>query len=347
MNTLVAALSQAAHMWSDPRQPCRRKAVQATLTASNSFTEAALGFAIDQQMSEVTESALMSWIGGRRPKHIYQVGVINAGNVPFAGLQDLLAVLLCGHSYVGVLSSKSPHLLPAFVRTVRDQGADLDVNFVDREAVWGQIQVVMATGGDAAIAQISSLATIRGLPPQKCLFRGNRYGISILDGLETDHDLDDLALDVLLHEGMGCRNVALIFAPSGLEPDQCLRHLAQARAVFPAHPSTPGRLEMQRAYLAALKQPHAYGDGLEFLISKGPPEVQAPGHVRWVEYGDLEEGVRLVEAILSEVQCVVARDRLCEKLPEAWEPQPLGTTQKPALAWKPDGRDTIDFLCNL
>lgn len=347
MNTLVAALSKVAHVWSDPSQPYRREAVQATLTASNSFTEEALEFAIDQQMSELTESALTNWIGGRRPKQVHQVGVINAGNVPFAGLQDLLAVLLCGHSYVGVLSSKSPYLLPVFVQTIRDQGVDLDVSFVDREAVWKQVEAVIATGSDAAIAQISSLATIRGLPSQKCLFRGNRYGISILDGLETDHDLDDLALDVLLHEGMGCRNLALIFAPEGLEPDRCLGHLAQVRGVFPAHPLTPGRLEIQRAYLAAIKQPHAYGDGLEFLISKGPPEVQVPGHVRWVEYEDLDEAIRLVEAILSEVQCVVSRDSLCEKLPEAWDVQPLGTTQKPALAWKPDGRDTIDFLCSL
>ena len=347
MNSLITALSKAAHMWSDPSQPCRREAVQATLTASNSFTEEALEFAIDQQMSEVTESALINWIGGRSPKHVHQVGVINAGNVPLVGLQDLLAVLLCGHSYVGVLSSKSPYLLPAFVQTVRDQGVDLGVSFVDREAVWGQVQAIMATGSDATIAQINSLATIKGLSPQKCLFRSNRYGVSILDGLETDHDLDDLALDVLLHEGMGCRNVALVFAPAGLEPDQCLEHLARVRGVFPAHPSTPGRLEMQRAYLAAVEQPHAYGDGLEFLVSKGSPEVQVPGHVRWVEYEDLGEAIRFVEAMYSEVQCVVARDKLCEKLPEAWDTQPLGATQRPALAWKPDERDTIDFLCNL
>ncbi|MXZ16765.1 MAG: hypothetical protein F4Z16_05285 [Rhodothermaceae bacterium] len=347
MNSLITGLSKATHVWSDPGLPCRKDAVQATLTASNSFTEEALEFAIDQQMSEVTKSALMAWIGGRRPKRVHQVGVINAGNVPFAGLQDLLAVILCDHSYVGVLSSKSPYLLPAFVQTVRDQGVDLGVNFVDHEAVWRQAQAVMATGSDSTIAQISSLATIKGLPQQKCLFRSNRYGVSILDGRETDHDLDDLALDVLLHEGMGCRNVALIFAPAGLEPDQCLEHLARVRGIFPAHPSTPGRLEMQRAYLAAVKQSHAYGDGLEFLVSKGPPEVQVPGHVRWVEYEDLDEVIRFVEATFSEVQCVVARDRLCEKLPETWDAQPLGTTQKPALAWKPDGRDTIDFLCNL
>ncbi len=348
MNKLVMALSEAARIWNDSRsQPCRGEAVQTTLSAPNSFTEEALGYAIDQQMSEMTESALMNWIGGRVSKRVHQVGVINAGNVPFAGLQDLLAVLLCGHSYVGVLSRKSPDLLPAFVQTVRNQGAEIDVNFTDREIIWTQIQAVIATGSDASIAQIRSLATTRGLDPRKCLLRGNRYGIAILDGRETGHDLDDLAMDVLLHEGMGCRNVALIFAPAGLELDQCLEHLAQMRAVFPAHPSTPGRLKMQQAYLAAVNQPHAYGEGLEFLISKGPPEVQIPGHVRWVVYKDMNEVIHLIEEMRNKVQCMVARGGLCEKLPKSWNAQLLGTTQRPKLAWMPDGMDTIDFLCNL
>ncbi len=347
MDTLAVTLSQAAHIWSDPSQPHRREAVQATLTASNSFTKEAMEYAIDQQMSEVTEFALKKWIGKRRSKHVCQVGVINAGNVPFVGLQDLLAVLICGHSYVGVLSSKCPYLLPAFVQTVRDQGEDVAVSFVDRNTIWEQVHAVMATGSDATIAQISSLAAERQISTPKCLFRSNRYGIAILDGHETDDDLDDLAMDALLHEGMGCRNVALIFAPIGLEPDRCLKHFAHVRGVFPTHPTTPGRLEMQRAYLAALKQPHAYGDGLEFLISKGPAEVQVPGHVRWVEYKNLDELTRLVEAIRSEVQCVVAHKKLSAILPDAWGIQSFGTTQKPALAWKPDQRDTIDFLCNL
>lgn len=347
MSSLITALVKAACIWSDLNQPCRIDAVQSTLTVSNSFTEAALEFAIDQQMNQLTESALVNWIGDQKPSQVHQVGVINAGNVPFVGLQDLLAVLLCGHSYAGVLSSKSPYLLPAFVQTVRDLGADLEVSFVDRRAMWQRVQVVIATGSDPAIAQISSRARESGIPANKCLFRSNRFGIAILDGQETDRDLDDLALDVLLHEGMGCRNVALIFAPESLKPDQLLTHFAQMRGVFPAHPSTPGRLERQRAYLVAVNQPHAYGDGLEFLISKGPSDAQSPGHVRWVEYSGFDEIVDCVEGLLNRIQCIVARKGLHKMLPEAWEPEVLGTAQMPALEWQPDRINIIEFLCNL
>ena len=165
--------------------------------------------------------------------------------------------------------------------------------------------------------------------------------------MESENDLDGLALDVLLHEGMGCRNVALIIVPAGLEPDKCLKHFAEMRGVFPAHPSTSGKLTMQQAYLAATGQPHAYGDGLEFLLSKGAPEIQAPGHVRWVEYRDLDEMVRVVEALRDEIQCIVAHEELHEQLPSSWNVGSFGSTQMPALNWRPDNYDTIEFLCGL
>lgn len=339
---------QTARAWKSPTyEQLRSNVVKKTLTVPNTFTEAAIEFAIDQQMDGVTEAALSDWIGHRRIKGRCRVGVINAGNVPLVGLQDLLAVLVCGHSYVGVLSSKSPHLLPAFVNTLLDQGADIDAEFVDQDEMWGKADAVIATGSNEAIAQIKVLASRQGLAPDKCLFRGNRYGIAILNGLESENDLDGLALDVLLHEGMGCRNVALIMVPAGLEPDDCLKHFAEMRGVFPAHPSTSGRLSMQQAFLAATGQPHAYGDGLEFLLSKGAPELQAPGHVRWVEYRDQDEMVRVIEALRYEIQCIVAHSELREQLPSSWDVGSFGSTQTPTLAWRPDKRDTIEFLCGL
>lgn len=348
MREIITVLVRTARAWKSPRyQQLRRNVVKKTLTASNTFTEEAIEFAIDQQMDGVTETALGAWIGQRKIKGGCRVGVINAGNVPLVGLQDLLAVLVCGHSYVGVLSSKSPYLLPAFVKTLLDQGAEIKAKFVGRDEMWGRVDAVIATGSDEAIAQIKILVSRQGLTPDRCLFRGNRYGIAILNGFESENDLDGLALDVLLHEGMGCRNVALIMVPAGLDPDNCLEHFAEMRGFFPAHPSTSGRLSIQQAYLAATGQPHAYGDGLEFLLSKGAPEIQPPGHVRWVEYRDQDELVSIIEALRDEIQCIVAQEELSEQLPSSWNVGSFGSTQMPALDWRPDERDTIDFLCGL
>ena len=160
---IITVLVQTARTWKSPTyEQLRSDVVKKTLTVSNTFTEEAIEFAIDQQMDGITEAALSAWIGQRKIKRRCSVGVINAGNVPLVGLQDLLAVLVCGHSYVGVLSKKSPYLLPAFVNTLLDQGAGIDAEFVDRDEMWGKAEAVIATGSDEAIAQIKILASRQG-----------------------------------------------------------------------------------------------------------------------------------------------------------------------------------------
>jgi len=348
METLISVVSEIAKLWAtlDEYEP-RDNAIESTLSSPNQFTREAIIYAIDQQMSVITESAMIDWVSGKSPESEHNVGVINAGNIPLVGLQDFLAVILCGHTYIGSLSRKSPYLIPAFFDTLVHHGLEVNASFVDIDELWDQAEVIIASGSDATIGQIRSLANRHAVVSEKCLLRSNRYGIAVLDGQETDDDLSDLAVDIILHEGRGCRNVALIFAPANLEPDRCLHHLAQARGVFPAHPSTSGKIAMQQAYLAATNQPHAYGDGLEFLLSKGTAIPQSPGHVRWVEYQSYKEMKSTINGLINHVQCIVAHTDMSKRLPEEWNVQRLGSTQAPPLNWKPDGIDTIDFLCSL
>ena len=75
MSSLITALAKAARRWYDPDpQKFRTDAVKATLEAPNQFTEQAVAFAIGQQMSEVTESALSDWIRGRTPVQSHKIG---------------------------------------------------------------------------------------------------------------------------------------------------------------------------------------------------------------------------------------------------------------------------------
>src|SRR5690606_4634308 len=94
---LVDAVVRAAEPWRDPDYEPRARAVEETLQAENSFTTEAIAFAVNQQMSLLTEEHLRMWISGRFTQAPLQVGVLNAGNVPLVGLQDFLAVLLTGH----------------------------------------------------------------------------------------------------------------------------------------------------------------------------------------------------------------------------------------------------------
>lgn len=343
----VAAVVEAARKWSDPEHGPREAAVKHTLEAPNRFTPEAVAFAINQQMSLLTERALHDWIGGRRARRTLTVGVLNAGNIPLVGLQDLLAVVLVGHKYVGSVSSKSPWLLKAFVEDVRRHDPELPVRFEDVSVLFDAADAVIATGSDETREWAEAQCEQHGIPPGRRLLRGHRYSAAVLNGRETEDELEGLAEDALLHEGQGCRNVALIWAPDSTAPDAFLDALASFRAICPPHPDTPGALTMQQAFLAAVDLPHAYGEGLEFLVSKGEPDVQVPGHLRWVPYGSLDEVRDWLHSHEQRLQLVVARPDVADALPRHLPTVPPGQAQRPPLDWCPDGQDALQFLTAL
>lgn len=343
---LIAALARTARRWRDPDHPARAEAVARTLAADNRFTAEATAFALNQQMHLLTPVALREWQGGRQTPALCTVGVLHPGNLPMVELQDFLAVVLAGHRYLGVCSSRSPFLMPAFVQEVQEAFPEVPARFGTLDDVWREATAVLATGSDETVADLAAACDAHGLPPARRLLRGHRYGVAVLDGRETAREREALAEDVWLHEGYGCRNVALVWAPAGTSPDSYLAAFAAFRGVFPTHPSTPGVLKMQQAFLQATGQPHAWGDGLAFLVSRGAPEPQRPGHLRWAEYADLAEVQHWLEAHRHAVQVVVARPPVAERL----HPVPvelLGQAQRPPLDWQPDGHDTLGWLAQL
>ena len=343
----IRAVVQAATAWRDPEHPARAEAVDKTLEVPNRFTEQALAFAINQQMGLITPSTLAEWVGAAWTETPRRVGVLNAGNVPLVGLQDLLAVLLTGHEYIGALSSKSPYLLPAFVEEMKQTHASLPAQFVETESLLQQAEALIATGGDDTIDWVREQCDAHEIPEDRRLVRGHRYSVAVIDGNESEEERENLAEDALLHEGYGCRNVAIIWAPRDLEPDPYLNAFARFRGMFPVHPDLPGALQMPQALLEATGQSHAYGEGMEFLVSRGEPEPQQPGHVRWAEYDALEAVNTWLDAHASEVQLVVARPDVIAKLSADVPVLPLGAAQRPALDWQPDRKDTVAFLESL
>jgi hypothetical protein len=344
LDALIVAIGEQAERWRDPAFPDRADAVDRTLALDNTFGEEAIAFAVNQQVGLAMPGALRAWVRGRRAVCPLDVAVLNPGNVPFVEFQDFLAVVLTGHRYLGALSSRSPYLLPAFVAGVAARVEALPVAFVPFESALTTAKTVIASGDDATLARIAALCDTSGIGPAHRLLRGHRFGVAILDGRETEDELEAIAEDALLHEGRGCRNVAVIWAPAGYPPDALLEAFAAFRGVFPAHAKTPTSLKMRQAMLHALGIPHAYGDDLSFLLSKGEPEAQEPGHIRWTEYEALEEVDRWLEERKKELQIVSVSERLGQRLRSDVVRCLPGDTQRPAVDWRPDSIDTIDFL---
>jgi hypothetical protein len=327
----IEAVAAAAHAWRDPAHPARAAAVAKTLEAPNRFTEEAVAYAVNVEMHRLTAAALRAWLGERAAVPPRAVGVLHEGRVPMGDLAGGLAVALMGHRWLGAVPEASPHLIPAFVEEVRRHAADFPARFLPREALGREAEALVAGGGDEARAYAAAIREAGGIPPERCFHRTARFSVAVLDGRETEAEREGIAEDALLHEGFSPRNVAILFAPRETPPDPYLEAFALFRSVFPAHPRTPGALRMQKAMLEAFGAPHAYGEGLEFLLSKGEPEPQAPGHLRWSEYDRLDEVARRLTAHAGALACVVARADVAKRLPASLPWTAPGQVHRPPL----------------
>ncbi len=65
------------------------------------------------------------------------------------------------------------------------------------------------------------------------------------------------------------------------------------------------------------------------------------------EWIDLKIQFTWLDQHAEALQLVVARSEVAERLPGTVPVEPPGLAQRPALDWRPDGVDTVDFLCSL
>lgn len=338
----IGALVGAAEEWSDASSRRRREAMARTLGAPNSFTEQALNQGVEDALGAITADAVEDWIGSRRGADSRRTAVLNAGNVPLVGLQDFLAVVLCGHQYLGVLSRKSRYLLPAFVESVRERDPSLGAEFVSFDDGLANAEVLIATGSSATVELVASRFESAGVPRDRQLLRGTRYGAAFLDGTESDQQLDGLARDALLHDGRGCRNVSTILALGGADPTVFAEHMDAFRRTFPAHPSTRAAVARARRFLDAVQQPYLAGDG--FLLLEVDVQLREPGVIRWVKTDDASAVASWVFRHAGSLQVVVGNPKWLGILGREVDVCDFGESQRPPLDWRPDGLDTIAFL---
>lgn len=345
---LAAIVAKVAEKWREPAHEPREKATRLTLERENRFTREAVTFAVNQQVHLLRTDALVNWIGGESVSRPATVAVVNPGNIPFAELQDFLAVTLLGHRYRGKLSSRSPYLLQAFLDDLIEHGASVDARLGTDLSELEWVDALIASGTDDTTAALASLASTAGIDAEKVLMRGNRFSIAVISRSESSDILDRLAEDVLLHEGLGCRSVAIVWAPVDESPDGLLDAMARFRAVFPAHPDTAGGLTIQIAFYRATNLPHAYAEDDSFLVSRGDPEVQQPAHVRWTEYRHHAEVNRWIDDHRLHLELVVVSPTAAQLLePVNVKTVEPGRAQRPRLGWRQDGVDVVAFLRSL
>ncbi len=141
-----------------------------------------------------------------------RVAIIMAGNLPFVGFHDVLAVLVTGNIAICKFSSDDSRLPPLLLKVLIELNPELGKSI---EFCFGPVKnfdAVIATGSNNTINSLKEY-----FKDKPAVFRKNRTSIAVLDGTETVEELTFLGQDCFQYFGMGCRNVGKIFVPKGFE----------------------------------------------------------------------------------------------------------------------------------
>ena len=135
-----------------------------------------------------------------------RVAIIMAGNIPLVGFHDLLSVLISGHAALVKMSSDDNQLLPVVVKTLKK----IEPNFADKIHFFKdkieKFDAVIATGSDNSARYFENYF---GKYPN--IIRKSRSSVAILDGTESEKELEGLANDVFQYFGLGCRSISKVF----------------------------------------------------------------------------------------------------------------------------------------
>ena len=264
-----------------------------------------------------------------------KIGIIMAGNIPFVGFQDLVHVLLSGHKAVVKLSHKDRVLMTRIRHSPNPIRKRMEwmirwMQIVPNVERMHDIDFLLATGSNNTARQLEY--TFRDVPK---VIRKNRFSAAVLRGTESGEDLKSLADDIFLYNGMGCRNVSLIFIPNGTDP----RWLLEALDQYPEERLSPPYLKLlkwEKARTSMLGSD--FIPGKHIVIHKmNAPKVPSVGMLNWVEYGSEAELSGWLSQLEDQLQCVVGKQ----------EEVAFGTTQEPALHQFADNVDVMEILKQL
>ncbi len=252
-----------------------------------------------------------------------KLGIVMAGNIPMVGFHDLLSALIAGHIAVVKLSSKDKVLMEYIITTLQE----IEPLWNDQIIIQEQLKncdAYIATGSNNTSQYFEHYF---GRFPH--IIRKNKTSIAVLDGTETQEELDLLANDMMLYFGMGCRNVTQIWVPEDYNFEALLASLKRYDFVLDNH-KYKHNFDYQLALLMMTRQ--YYMNTGSILLSENPSPFAAISQIHYQFYTP----GKLPTFNLEEIQCVVGKGGL-----------KLGSLQAPQLDQYADGVDTLAFLAGI
>lgn len=303
------------------------------------FTPDNVNYAIEAIAKQwLTRDTLEAWLNSYpkeyfEPKESKKVVVVMAGNIPFAGFHDMLCVLVCGHRFLGKISSKDGNLMDSVIKMLCEINPEFTELIELTDVTVRGFDAVIATGSDNSSRYFEYY-----FKDQPLIIRKHRSSLAILAGNETEEELTSLSDDIFLYFGLGCRNVSKLMVPKGYDFKPMLKTF-KAWQNLDTHNKYMNNYEYQKTLNIMNLVDHIDTD---FLLLKQNESISSTvGVVHYQEYSKIEDVINYIQAHRDEIQCVVANSKI---VPDSI---PFGKSQNPAVDEYADGVDTIEFLGKL
>lgn len=258
-------------------------------------------------------------------EHPRTIGLVMAGNIPFVGLQDLICVFLAGHQLKIKLSSKDTILVRHIIKYLTEQYPEL-AQWISIQDMLKDCDAYIATGSDNSARYFEYYF---GKWPH--IIRKNRTSIAILDGTETKEELENLADDIQLYFGLGCRNVTQIWVPEAYDFVPLLGALKKYDH-YKDHDKYKNNFDYQLTIAIMNNRFYMSNDSIVLLENESPFSPISQLHYQfYTEKADVKKKIDE-----NKIQCIVGKGFI-----------PFGMAQQPSLTDFPDGVDTLDFLNKL
>ncbi|MBC7425009.1 MAG: acyl-CoA reductase [Bacteroidia bacterium] len=259
-----------------------------------------------------------------QPSEFKNVGIIMAGNLPLVGLHDLLCVIASGHKASVKLSSQDEILMKKVISILIELDKNLENKIEYAERLNG-IDALISTGSNNSSRYFEYY--FRNIPK---LIRKNRTSIAVLDGSETNEQLELLADDTYRYYGLGCRNVSHILIPRDFDLGRLIRAFDKY-GNYINHNKYHNNYVYHKAILLMNLTKHL---DTGFSIWQEKEDLHAPvSTMNYHFYDDPKEVENYISTHKESLQCIVGNNYL-----------PFGISQLPELWDYADGIDTIEFL---
>ena len=302
---------------------------------NNWFTKDNITLALKSWSEALTTDNLLAWTKdypfAKTPKN---VGIIMAGNLPLVGFHDLLSVVISGNNALIKTSSKDDKLIKLAIKYLNSIDSEFEsiIKIIERLQ---NFDAVIATGSNNTARYFEQYF---GKVPN--IIRKNRTSVAVINGTETEEDLQNLGKDIFIYFGLGCRNVTKLYVKEETQLHKVFE------AIFPwgenviNHPKYANNYDYNRAIYLLGKDEFLDNN---FVLFKKDNNAHSPiAVVNFEIYDDVNEVKNYLIENDNQIQCVVGNDM--QDNPNYVE---FGQTQFPKLTDYADNIDTLKFLAEL